>query len=79
MSGNTSFLGRLRVELRDVLELVLLPGLAALLPWDACFALFRRMAHWRWLYREQCEKALAEAKKRGALRPADEARWLHER
>lgn len=79
MSEKMSFLARLRVEVRDALELVLLPGLAALLPWGVCFALFRRMAHWRWLYCVQCEKALAEAKKRGALRPADEARWLHER
>ena len=61
MSGNTSFFDRLRVELRDVLELVLLPGLAVLLPWDACFALFRRMARWEWLYRESCEEALDEA------------------
>ena len=68
MSGNTSFLGRLRVELRDVLELVLLPGLAVLLPWGACFALFRRMARWNWLYRESCEEALDEARRRGALR-----------
>lgn len=79
MSGNMSFFGRLRVEVRDALELVLLPGLAAVLPWSVCFALFRHMAHWRWLYREGCAKALAQAKKRGALRPADEARWLHER
>ena len=78
MSGNTSFFGRLRVELRDALELVLLPWLAVLLPWDACFALFRRMAHWGWLYREACEEALDEARRRGALRPDDEDRWLYE-
>ena len=78
MSGNTSFFDRLRVELRDALELVLLPRLAVLLPWDACFALFRRMARWEWLYREACEEALDEARRRGALRPDDEARWLYE-
>ena len=72
---------RVRVEVRDALELVLLPGLAALLPWGVCFALFRRMAHWRWLYRETCERALVEAQQRGVVgddvRAA--ARWLHER
>ncbi|MBQ6656044.1 MAG: hypothetical protein IJM64_02020 [Ottowia sp.] len=78
MSGNTSFFERLRVELRDALELVLLPWLAVLMPWDVCFALFRRMARWDWLYRESCEEALDEARRRGALRPDDEERWLYE-
>ena len=34
---------RLRTELRDLLELVLLPGLAAVLPWQICFRIFRRL------------------------------------
>mgnify|MGYP001006485533 FL=1 len=36
----------LRVQARDLLELWLLPGLAALLPWRWCFALYRRQARW---------------------------------
>ena len=43
---------RLRTELRDLLELVLLPGLAAVLPWPLCFRLFRWLAcAARWLMR----------------------------
>ncbi|GAB4397015.1 MAG: hypothetical protein OHK0048_03840 [Rhodoferax sp.] len=48
-------------EARDLLELVLLPGLAAVLPWKLCFKLFQRMARWRWLYREQVEQAQQRA------------------
>lgn len=72
-----SMLARLRLEARDVLELVLLPGLAALLPWRMSFWLFRRLAHWPGLYRESSEQALAQAR---ALDLVDDpARWLHER
>lgn len=70
-------LSRLRLEARDALELVLLPGLAAVLPWRWSFALFRRLAHWPGLYREACERALAQAQAMG--RVDDVARWLHER
>lgn len=66
---------RLRAELRDVLELVLLPGLAAVLPWAWCFAVFKRLARWRWLYREPCDEALRQARQRGWA-GADEAHWL---
>lgn len=66
---------RLRVELRDALELVLLPGLAAVLPWRWCFWLFQRLARWRWLYRESCEAALAQARARG-WGGQDEGHWL---
>lgn len=69
---------RLKTELRDLLELVLLPGLAALLPWGLCFALFKRMARWPWLYREATESALREAKLRG-WGGDDERHWLWER
>ena len=68
---------RLRTELRDLLELVLLPGLAAVLPWPLCFRLFRRLARWDGLYRQACHAALAQARERGwAL---DEADWLLKR
>jgi len=64
---------RLKTEARDLIELVLLPGLAAVLPWPLCFRLYRRLAHWRWLYRDVCERAVAEARARGVV--DDEARW----
>lgn len=62
-------LSRLRAEWRDLVELVLLPGLAAVLPWRLCFALFKQIAKWPWLYRENCSRALAEAQARG---------WVHD-
>ena len=68
---------RFQREARDLLELVLIPGLAAVLPWPACFALFRYMARWRWLYRETCEPALEQAVERGHC--ADVAAWALER
>jgi len=64
---------RLKTEGRDLLELVLLPGLAAVLPWPLCFRVFRRLARWRWLYREVTERALREALARGVV--DDPARW----
>ncbi|HRP19780.1 MAG TPA: hypothetical protein PK925_04045 [Alicycliphilus sp.] len=69
--------GRLRTELRDLLELVLLPGLAAVLPWPLCFRIFRRLARWDALYRDACHAALAQARKRGWA--VNEADWLLKR
>lgn len=69
---------RLRVEGRDLIELILLPGLAALLPWRWCFALFRVLARWPWLYRESCQRALQGAKAAG-MAGEDESDWLFER
>lgn len=66
---------RIRIELLDLLELVLLPGLAAVLPWQWCFSIFRRLARLRWLYREPCEAALLQARSRGWA-GADETHWL---
>jgi len=66
---------RLRTEWRDLLEVVLLPGLAAVLPWTWCFAIFKRLARWRWLYREPCEEALRQARNRGWA-GENEAHWL---
>ena len=68
---------RFRREGRDLLEVVLLPGLAVVLPWPVAFALFRRLAHWPWLYREACLPALAQAKERGHC--SDERAWGWER
>ncbi len=71
----TRFFSRLRIESRDAMELVVLPGLAAILPWSLCFSVFRGLAHLRWLYGEACDEALAQARSRGWA-GADEPRWL---
>ena len=68
---------RLRREGRDLFEVVLLPGLAAMLPWPVAFGVFRRLAHWPWLYREECMPALAQAKEHGHC--SDERAWAWER
>lgn len=66
---------RLRTELGDAVELFLLPGLAALLPWRWCFLVFKQLARIRWLYRAPCEAALQQARSRGWA-SSDEAHWL---
>ena len=65
---------RVRREARDFVEVVFLPGLAAMLPWRVCFLIFKGLSHWRFLYREPCERALLEATKRGWVTEPDE--WL---
>ena len=71
-----SWLRRLKTEGRDAIELVLLPGLAAVLPWPLCFRLFRRLARWRWLYRQACECAVVEARARGLADDAAHWHWM---
>ena len=68
-------MSRLRTEARDAVELLLLPGLAAVLPWKLCFAVFKRLARIGWLYREPCLAALNQARERGWA-GIDEAHWL---
>jgi hypothetical protein len=68
---------RLRDELRDLVEVVLLPGLAAVLPWPIAFRIYRRLAATRWLYRDASERALGEAARLGWV--ADPAEWLRKR
>lgn len=71
---------RWRPHLREALELVLLPGLAAVLPWGWCFRVFCWLAHrCQWLYREPCERALHEVQARGWVTPAQAPRWLAQR
>lgn len=65
---------RLKTELRDIVELVLLPGMAAVLPWSWCFILFKRLARMRWLYAQQVDAALHQARKLGWTGD-DEVRW----
>lgn len=60
---------RLACECRDALEFVLLPGLAAVLPWPWAFAVFRWLALWPGLYRVDTELALAHAMAHGLCTP----------
>jgi len=69
---------RLANEARDLLELVLLPGIAALLPWRLCFRLFRWLCGRDFLYRASCNEALAQARARGWVR-GDAGEWLRTR
>ena len=64
---------RLRVELRDLIELVLVPGLAAVLPWRWCFALFKHLARIDWFYRRTSHEALRQAQALGQVPPGTEA------
>lgn len=59
-----------RLQARDLLELVLVPGLAAVLPWPLCFKIFQRLVRWDWFYREVATAALHQARERGWV-PAD--------
>ena len=69
-----------RPHLRETLELELLPGLAAVLPWAWCFWVFQRLsARCRWLYRDTCECALREAQVRGWVSPDQAPLWLAQR
>lgn len=67
-------LRRGKQELRDATEFVLLPGMAAVLPWRWCWPLFQRISHWPWLYGAQCREALAQAQQRGCVQ--DAAAWI---
>ncbi|MCB1954242.1 MAG: hypothetical protein KDG55_01120 [Rhodocyclaceae bacterium] len=67
-------LQRMRAELTDLVELVLLPGLAAVLPWTLCFRVFRYASRWRFLYRHECEAALAGAVRHGWA--GDPVAWI---
>ena len=59
-----------------MIELVLAPGLASVLPWPWCFAIFKRLARVRWLYGAACAQALEQAQARGQVAEGDAARWL---
>jgi phosphatidylinositol dimannoside acyltransferase len=53
----------LRTELRALTENIVLPGLAAVLPWRWCMVLFRRLARWELLYHREWTCALATARR----------------
>jgi hypothetical protein len=65
---------RLRTEAKALIELVLLPGLAAVLPWRLCFPLLRAASRLPFLYRQRCEDSLAQAQSLGFV--DDPTRWL---
>lgn len=67
-----------RVQAQDVLELFVLPSLAAVLPWKWCFALYKRLARWPGLYRSATDAAWPWV--RSTLPQTDEATWrMHRR
>ena len=63
----------LRLELRSLIELWLLPPLAIVLPWSWAFRLFRLIARYQGLYEEEWRPALAQARQFVPI--ADEADW----
>jgi phosphatidylinositol dimannoside acyltransferase len=65
---------RLRSEARDLWELVLLPGLAALMPWTIAFRVLRRLALLCAPYADATRVARTQAAARGWL--GDSAHWL---
>jgi lauroyl/myristoyl acyltransferase len=75
------FSERLRVQVRDLLECVLIPGLAALMPWPWCFRVFRLLSRWKFLYREAVEASRHHAQAAGWLENSPDAveRWRRAR
>lgn len=74
------FFTRIKAFIKDLLVLVLIPGLAAVLPWPLCFRVFRSIAgRWRWLYRDDCESALRQAHARGIVPDDQQGLWLARR
>lgn len=55
-------LASLRRELRALLELFLIPGFCALLPWPLGFRWLRFCSRFRWMYRDEWTAALAQAR-----------------
>lgn len=64
---------RLRQELKDLLELVLLPGVGIFLPWPLCFRFYRYLSRYSWLYGERTAQALAAAQ--SIIPVEDPVRW----
>jgi hypothetical protein len=66
-----------RTQFKDALELFLLPGLAAFLPWRLCFAVFRLLAKYPGLYRDATEAGWVWAHK--CMPTLVASKWKHER
>lgn len=60
-------------EFRDLIELVLIPGMAIFLPWPLCFRLFRQLARAPFLYARQTALALEQAQKMDFVE--DKQKW----
>ncbi len=74
------FFARVKASIKDLCELVLIPGLASVLPWPLCFRIFRSIAgRWQWLYRVDCESALRQAHARGIVPDDQQGLWLARR
>lgn len=74
MNRIRSRLHHLRQECRDLLEVVALPGLAAVLPWRVCYAIFKWAARWQPLYRVEADRALQQMVARHGV--DDPAKWV---
>ncbi len=68
-----SRLQAIRIELRILLELYLVPGLCVLLPWPLAYRWLRWCARWNWLFAPEWQAALAQARQWVSIE--DEARW----
>lgn len=66
----------LRLELRALLELFLIPAVAALLPWPIGFRWLRLCSRFSWLYRNEWRAALAQA--RDYMDLGDEDIWARQ-
>lgn len=77
MSALNQRVALLRRECSDLTQLVLLPGLAALMPWSFAFRVMRRLARWLRPYEEVCQAALQQAEARGWV--GDPVHWLQVR
>lgn len=69
-------LASLRLELRALLELYLIPGLSALMPWSLGFRWLRFCSRFSWLYRQEWQAALAQARQYVPI--PDEALWARQ-
>jgi len=67
-------LRRIRQECKDLVEFVLIPGLAAVLPWTICFQLFKWLSRRQFLYRAESERALRQANALGWV--TDAKSWI---
>lgn len=66
-----------RLQLQDLLELFVLPSLAAVLPWRLCFAIFRQLAKCKGLYRNATDAAWPWAKQ--SIPGLELQQWAYER
>ncbi len=69
-------LASLRRELRALLELYLIPGLSALAPWPLGFRWLRFCSRFSWLYHQEWQAALAQARLYVPI--DDEALWARQ-